>query len=609
MGGDGTFSEVARGLHASGRAEDIPLAMLPTGTANDQGRSFGLSADPTPSPATSPCSSRATRRASTRARLRALDAARRGGARGALLRLRGVGLLPARARAAQRGPQGDRAACPWCARSGAISSCTRARCCAPSSRATSKTTASTPRWCSTGKDHGWTRLTDLIVKGTRVYGGMWVLDPTSAHDDGAFEVVPFTGRRDWLSKADGSPRRDGATSRRRCAPSACRTATRLRGRGMSFALHTPRRARCRCSRRSTARSFPPRRGPTSTCCRGRCGSSCRGSVARCAARDRAARDRAIFSRHDGRMLAGATAFFALVSVAPMLLIALVVAGALVDEHGRARELLAGLGSGSAPTGARAVRSMLANAQRATSGRGDGAVRGGHRVGRDAALQPPAAGAGSPVGRAGGSTRPCAQAPLGQVKRRARVLRAGAPLRRGGPRRPWPCARPSSRSSASSPWAASTRGTCSTTRSPSGAVSSLFALVFRVLPHVRITVARRRCVGSAVTTTLFALGRVAVSGVPRAQEPRLHLRRRGLRGALLLWVYYSSQIFFLGAAFIAARAGACWAAPSSPPTTPSRARRRLSRDPGFWLRGLEFSWDQPSQRAPTPGPAPTSGGRE
>ena len=46
MGGDGTFSEVARGLHASGRAEEIALGMLPTGTANDQGRSFGLSAAP-----------------------------------------------------------------------------------------------------------------------------------------------------------------------------------------------------------------------------------------------------------------------------------------------------------------------------------------------------------------------------------------------------------------------------------------------------------------------------------------------------------------------------------------------------------------------------------
>jgi diacylglycerol kinase family enzyme len=38
MGGDGTFREVASGLMESGRAEHVTMAMLPTGTANDQGR-------------------------------------------------------------------------------------------------------------------------------------------------------------------------------------------------------------------------------------------------------------------------------------------------------------------------------------------------------------------------------------------------------------------------------------------------------------------------------------------------------------------------------------------------------------------------------------------
>src|SRR3954469_1877904 len=42
MGGDGTFAEVAKGILASGRAAEVRLAMLPTGTANDQGKSFGL---------------------------------------------------------------------------------------------------------------------------------------------------------------------------------------------------------------------------------------------------------------------------------------------------------------------------------------------------------------------------------------------------------------------------------------------------------------------------------------------------------------------------------------------------------------------------------------
>jgi len=52
-------------------------------------------------------------------------------------------------------------------------------------------------------------LTDLIVKGTRIYGGAWVFDRTSRHDDGLFEIVPFRGKLDWMSKAivdlDGNP--------------------------------------------------------------------------------------------------------------------------------------------------------------------------------------------------------------------------------------------------------------------------------------------------------------------------------------------------------------------------------------------------------------------
>jgi len=42
MGGDGTFAEAAKGILASGHAPETDLALLPTGTANDQAKSFGL---------------------------------------------------------------------------------------------------------------------------------------------------------------------------------------------------------------------------------------------------------------------------------------------------------------------------------------------------------------------------------------------------------------------------------------------------------------------------------------------------------------------------------------------------------------------------------------
>lgn len=200
MGGDGTFSEVARGLHASGRAESLPLAMLPTGTANDQGRSFGLSADEgaLARNVTVIVAGHETRLDA--GHLRALDE------HGALVRealffdSAGWGFSP-RALALRNEDRKVVESVPllreiWrdqLVYAGAMA------------RTFLEGYVEDDRFDATlvldGRDLGWSRLTDLIVKGTRVYGGLWVLDPTSAHDDGAFEVVPLTGRRDWISKA------------------------------------------------------------------------------------------------------------------------------------------------------------------------------------------------------------------------------------------------------------------------------------------------------------------------------------------------------------------------------------------------------------------------
>ncbi|MCP4499623.1 MAG: hypothetical protein GY822_06610 [Deltaproteobacteria bacterium] len=43
-------------------------------------------------------------------------------------------------------------------------------------------------------------LTDVIIKNTAVYGGSWILARESFPDDGKFELIPMTGRRDWFSK-------------------------------------------------------------------------------------------------------------------------------------------------------------------------------------------------------------------------------------------------------------------------------------------------------------------------------------------------------------------------------------------------------------------------
>lgn len=44
-------------------------------------------------------------------------------------------------------------------------------------------------------------LIDVVITNTALYGGEWVLDRDGEPDDGRMELVPFAGRRDWFSKA------------------------------------------------------------------------------------------------------------------------------------------------------------------------------------------------------------------------------------------------------------------------------------------------------------------------------------------------------------------------------------------------------------------------
>lgn len=52
-----------------------------------------------------------------------------------------------------------------------------------------------------GQRHVLDGLLDLIVSATPIYAGHWVLDRHAEPDDGFFELVPMQGRRDWVSKA------------------------------------------------------------------------------------------------------------------------------------------------------------------------------------------------------------------------------------------------------------------------------------------------------------------------------------------------------------------------------------------------------------------------
>jgi len=197
MGGDGTFREVAAGLYTSQRRGEVAMGMLPTGTANDQGKSFGLEADADSLPRNIEVI-----RAAHETRLD-VGIFRSGGADAPpdyFFDSCGWG-LSARV-LAQRNK--DRALVDTLGplkeiyRDHAVYAGAFLRTFLESYVIDDKL-----RVVATldGRRHELEGLTDLIVKNTRVYAGAWVFDETSRHDDGVFELVPFVGKRDWASKA------------------------------------------------------------------------------------------------------------------------------------------------------------------------------------------------------------------------------------------------------------------------------------------------------------------------------------------------------------------------------------------------------------------------
>jgi len=199
MGGDGTFSEVARGLHASGRAEDVALGMLPTGTANDQGKSFGLSSEPDALARNVAVLAAGHETRLDAGRLTALDAQGAVVTEALFFDSAGWGLSP-RVLALRNEDRRVIEQMPIVRdifRDHLVYAGAMLRTFVESYVEDDRFTALVKTETGTLR---WDELSDLVVKGTRVYGGMWVFDPTSKHDDGLFEVIPFAGKRDWVSK-------------------------------------------------------------------------------------------------------------------------------------------------------------------------------------------------------------------------------------------------------------------------------------------------------------------------------------------------------------------------------------------------------------------------
>ena len=203
MGGDGTFREVASGVLSSTSRDRPKLAMLPTGTANDQGKSFGLEATEE-----ALASNIEVIRAGHTTRLDA-GVVQVGSVKAHFFDSAGWG-LSART-LAQR--NADRKAVDELG--GPLKAIYRDH--AVYVGAFVKTFLESFVVDATfdvsgaldGQPFELTDLTDLIISNTRIYAGAWVLDKTSRSNDGAFELVPFRGKLDWASKAivdlDGNP--------------------------------------------------------------------------------------------------------------------------------------------------------------------------------------------------------------------------------------------------------------------------------------------------------------------------------------------------------------------------------------------------------------------
>ncbi len=197
LGGDGTFNEVARGILASGVR--VPLGMVPMGTANDQGRSFGLVPGREHVEDHVRVILEGHQSQLDVGKIEALDPGGAVSAETYFFDSASFGLAPDILAARNR----DRREV---ARVPLLSMLYRDQ--------AVYVGAALDRWLSSFVeptkfsavvstdrfDKSWLSVTDLVVKATPIFAGAWVLDRRAEPDDGLFELIVVTSRREWASR-------------------------------------------------------------------------------------------------------------------------------------------------------------------------------------------------------------------------------------------------------------------------------------------------------------------------------------------------------------------------------------------------------------------------
>lgn len=203
MGGDGTFREVGAGILDSG--VPVVMGMLPTGTANDQGRSFGMSAAPEALdrnvvtlaernivPLDAGKLTAASRPGSPASITWFFDSAG-WGMSARVLRWRNedrtvVGQVPL-----LRELYRDKFVYAGAVLQAFLASYVQEQ--------DFDCEVETPDGSGGVVRTRLEGITDLIVKNTRYYAGAWVFDETASPEDGLMELVPLRGRNELIARA------------------------------------------------------------------------------------------------------------------------------------------------------------------------------------------------------------------------------------------------------------------------------------------------------------------------------------------------------------------------------------------------------------------------
>jgi membrane protein len=255
-----------------------------------------------------------------------------------------------------------------------------------------------------------------------------------------------------------------------------------------------------------------------------------------------------FTSHGGRVLGAATAFYGVISLAPTLLIAVVVTGTVTDREDARRQVVQDLSLWLGQSGAETIGGVLDHLAESGSGPVAGIVSGAVLLWASARLFWQLRYSLNHLWGVREVIRPdrLSRNALRHARRRLSALVMVAvvslvvALTVLGKAVLGAAARHLNAD-------LGTRWHVLEFAASFGVLTMLCVAVFKVLPAVRIGW-RDASIGAVVTAALFSLGATALGWYLGVEGTSSTYGAAGSLVALLMWVYYSAQAFFLGAAF-------------------------------------------------------------